>query len=71
MLLLKIVNVMPQSKASGNFTLTKIRKDNGIAVLEALKPKMDTSPVLLELLGDAYKEDRRVLKKQMRYTPSG
>ena len=49
----------------------KDQKGNGIAVLEALKPKMDTSPVLLELLGDAYKESRQMLKKQMRYTPSG
>ncbi len=34
----------------------KNQKDNGIAALEALKPKMGTSPALLELLGDAYKE---------------
>ena len=32
------------------------QKDNGIAALEALKPKMETNPALLELLGDAYKE---------------
>ena len=34
----------------------KDQKDNGIAALEALKPKIETSPTLLELLADAYKE---------------
>ncbi len=34
----------------------KDQKDNGIAALEALKPKIEASPTLLELLADAYKE---------------
>ena len=34
----------------------KDQKDRGIAILEELKPKMPKSAVLLELLGDAYKE---------------
>ena len=34
----------------------KDQKDTGIAILEELKPKMPKSAVLLELLGDAYKE---------------
>ena len=46
----------------------KDQKDNGIAVLEALKPKMDTSPVLLELLGDAYKETGSAEKADAVYT---
>ena len=32
------------------------QKDSGIAILEELKPKMPKRAVLLELLGDAYKE---------------
>ena len=46
----------------------KDQKGNGIAVLEALKPKMDTSPVLLELLGDAYKEAGDAEKANTVYT---
>ncbi len=34
----------------------KDQKADGIAVLEALRSKMEASPALLELLGDAYKE---------------
>ena len=34
----------------------KDQEDTGIAILEELKPKMPKSAVLLELLGDAYKE---------------
>ena len=34
----------------------KDEKDEGITILEALKPKMEKSAALLELLGDAYKE---------------
>ena len=34
----------------------KDQEDKGIAILEALKPKMPKNAVLLELLGDAYKE---------------
>ncbi len=34
----------------------KNQKENGIAALEALKPKMEANPTLLELLADAHKE---------------
>ena len=46
----------------------KDEKNEGIAVLEALRPQMETSPVLLELLGDAYKEIGSVEKADAVYT---
>ena len=46
----------------------KDQKDNGIAVLEELRPKMETSAALLELLGDAYKAAGNAEKADAAYT---
>ena len=46
----------------------KDQKDKEIAVLEELKPKMETSAALLELLGDAYKEAGDPEKADAAYT---
>ena len=46
----------------------KDQKNEGIAVLEKLRPKMETSVSLLELLGDAYKEAGDTEKADTAYT---
>ena len=44
------------------------QRDKGIAILESLKPKMEKSAVLHELLGAAYKEAGEVEKANAAYT---
>ena len=46
----------------------KDQKNKGIAVLEELRPSMETSVSLLELLGDAYKEAGDAEKADAAYT---
>ena len=46
----------------------KDQKDKGIAVLEELRPKMEASVALLELLGDAYKAAGDAEKANTAYT---
>ena len=45
----------------------KDQKDRGISILEKLKPKMPKNAVLLELLGDAYKEADNTEKADAAY----
>ena len=44
------------------------QKDKGVAILESLKPKMEKSAVLHELLGAAYKEAAEAEKANVAYT---
>ena len=46
----------------------KDQKDRGIVILEEVKPKMPKNAVLLELLGDAYKEADNTEKADATYT---